>query len=184
MSFPPPSPPAPPPSTTPSPSSTAWWRRKKLGIPVWALITLIVALIAAGAVGANQKKNSTTSSPPATAQSLGPRMTKASGIDGVPLPDDAVVFGSPRIWMTQAGSLEALSAFYQSYMISHGWTFDEQFSTLDSKSAEAEALGHISNGVYCQNTKPIKTAIIIVGVGTAGGTEISIVDSPDEAFCP
>jgi hypothetical protein len=112
-------------------------------------------------------------------------MTKASSVNGVPLPDDAATYGDYGAYTTKVGGPAELTAFYKDYMTGHGWTFDSANSVMDQDHAVATGLGPIPQAFYCKGEgSNIQTVAVTIGTAKEGPTEVIVQDDPGETSCP
>lgn len=111
------------------------------------------------------------------------RLTKDSGVAGVPLPDDATK-DADGLYVTQVGTVAEVTAAYKDLLTLAGWTFSPAYSTMTQDEGEAKGLGRVTNATYCKPGPPIVTVFVIVGDAKTGGTHIGLVSNTDETTCP
>jgi hypothetical protein len=80
-------------------------------------------------------------------------MSKDSGLDGIPIPADAVPakesLPSVPLWNTNVGTISDLVAFYKDYMSGRGWSYDTQYSAIDPDINKAKGLGYVALQNWC-----------------------------------
>jgi hypothetical protein len=124
-------------------------------------------------------------------------MSKDSGLDGIPIPADAVPakesLPSVPLWNTNVGTISDLVAFYKDYMSGRGWSYDTQYSAIDPDINKAKGLGYVALQNWCSpKTNPPTWDSVIVGVqnpaaadrATTHATQVSLVRLPDTDPCP
>jgi hypothetical protein len=95
------------------------------------------------------------------------RMTKDSGVFGIPMPDDSTPVSNSQyptdLVGCEIGTIQEVTAFYKDYMSSDGWIFDQQCSALEPYEAEDKKVGYLTQCFYAKPTDPVTTVGIIVG---------------------
>jgi hypothetical protein len=114
-------------------------------------------------------------------------MTGSSGVEGIPVPDDAIAIsrGGASGWTTQVASLEDLTTWYLDHLTDLGWVLDGPSSVMDPAQGAERGLGHATSAVYCP-TDPDHHAVA-VNVGWPDGDDsgatvvLAIVTGVDQA---
>jgi hypothetical protein len=118
-------------------------------------------------------------------------MTGDSGVDAIPLPDDAEeLMGADGTtgWTTHITSIEDLTAWYRSFLERAGWSMLPRDSILDPDRGEERDLGHATTALYCPDPGS-RLPIVAVNVGwpegdTSGSTVVlAIVSGIDRSAC-
>jgi hypothetical protein len=118
-------------------------------------------------------------------------MTGDSGIASIPIPDDAQELmgtGGATGWTTQRATIEALTAWYRTYLERAGWSLRPDASILDPDRGEERDLGHATTALYCP-TAGSRRPIVAVNVGwpegdSSGATVVlAIATGIDAAAC-
>jgi hypothetical protein len=118
-------------------------------------------------------------------------MTLDSGIESIPLPDDAqeVMGGGGSIgWTTHVASVEDLTAWYRGFLEGAGWSLRPEASILDPDRGEERDLGHATTALYCPDPGS-RLPIVAVNVGwpdadTSGSTIVlAITGGIDASAC-
>lgn len=160
-----------------------------------------IAVLAICGAGCSDSKNSdekgaetkphpeSTNTEPPEPGALAAAMTKTSPIHDIPLPNDAApIEDFDGAVSTKAGTVAQLTAFYRGWMAAHGWTFEEDYSTMDPNEGVKKSLGFTTNQIWCKRTSPITTVSIIVGSGDSTDhdkeAEVIVMELPDEESCP
>lgn len=129
---------------------------------------------------------STTTAPVDT---VAAHMTKDSGVQGIPEPDDATLQPGPEggVMTTNVGSVKQITAFYRTWMGQHGWTFEPDSSITDPADKAKKHVGYETFLAYCMPGPPVVTVDILTGndSGSDSGRPVSssIVVTPDNT-CP
>jgi hypothetical protein len=117
-------------------------------------------------------------------------MTAPSGVEGIPVPDDAVELpgaSGPVGWTTHVASIEDLTAWYLDHLTGLGWELNGSVSVMDPAEGERRELGHATSAVYCPTRSD--DPIVAVNIGwpaddTSGGTVVlAVVAGIDESAC-
>jgi hypothetical protein len=103
-------------------------------------------------------------------------MTGSSGVQGIPLPDDATPLerGGASGWTTQVASVEDLTTWYLDHLTDRGWVLDGAASVMDPAQGELRDLGHATSAVYCPTDADARAVAVNVG-WPAGDTTGSTV---------
>lgn len=93
------------------------------------------------------------------------KMTRDSGVFGIPLPEDAsgTATALEVTTVSDESTIEELSRFYDAWLRTHGMNFMPQLSISDPKRAEAKGLGHVVRLNYCTWSEPARTASVTIG---------------------
>lgn len=116
-------------------------------------------------------------------------MKKVSRVHKIPWPADAKpIEDFDGAVSTRVGTVQEITAFYNQWMKSHGWTFDAKNSTVDPHEGVKKSLGFSTGTVWCKTTRPITTVSIIVGSGDSSDhgkeAQIMIMSLENEESCP
>jgi hypothetical protein len=118
-------------------------------------------------------------------------MTGDSGIDAIPIPDDAQELmgtGGTTGWTTHRATIEDLTAWYRAFLEDAGWSMRPGASILDPDRGEERDLGHATTALYCPDGGS-RLPIVAVNVGwpdgdTSGATVVlAIATGIDAAAC-
>lgn len=167
----------------------------------WRGLIAAAVIVLAGCSG-DASTNTSSPSPsyrakpsaPVASSALASVMTKDSGIDGIPLPADAVKdkASATEVWNTNTGNISDFVGFYKAFMAAKGWRYDTEYSAIDPEVNKSKHMGYIASMNWCNpKANPPAWDGVVVGVQPSAtespstrATQVVVQRLPDTDACP